>query len=145
MYKVSSYLTTSWYNQLVALYCIDHLHTMANQFFRDGLAAFTTNTYSTAQERFINFCTATKFHPVPATEATLVLFATHLATGNISHTTIKVYLSVVRHLHVSVGLHDYFNLQLTPRLQQVLQGIKKMPSTDSPPRICLPITLQIMC
>ena len=118
---------------------------MASQFFRDGLATSTRNTYSAAQERFINFCTAAKFHPVPATEATLVLFATHLATRNISHSTIKVYLSAVRHLHVSAGLHDHFSLQLTPRLQQVLRGIKKRQALTHPPRIRLPITLQIMC
>ena len=74
--------------------------------------------------RFMAFSNAAKSHPVPATEATLVLFAIHLAVTNISYATIKVYLSGVRHILVSAGLHDHFNLQLTPHLQQVLRGIK---------------------
>ena len=118
---------------------------MASQFFREGLAASTRNTYKVAQQRFINFCAASKLLPVPATEATLVLFATHLATGNISHATIKVYLSAVRHLHVLAGLHDHFNSQLKPRLQLILKGIKKQQVMTHPPRVCLPITLQIIC
>ena len=117
---------------------------MANQFFRDGLTASTRSIYNAAQ-RFNNFCTATKTHSVPATEATLVLFAIHLATTNISYATIKMYLAAIKNLHVSAGLHDHFNLQLTPRLQQVLWGIKKHQAFTHPQRVCLPITFQLMC
>ena len=60
-------------------------------------------------------------------------------------TTIKVYLFAVRHLHVSEGYHEHFNLQLTPRLQLVLRGIRKHQSLTLPKRIRLPITIQIMC
>ena len=45
-----------------------------------------------------------------ATEATLVLFVAHLAENNITQATIKVYLAAVRQLHVSTGLHAWFNL-----------------------------------
>ena len=56
-----------------------------------------------------------------------------------------IYLSVIRHLHMSEGYHDHFNLQLTPRLQLVLWGIKKYQSSTLPGKIRLPITIQIMC
>ena len=85
-----------------------------------------------------------KIPPTPASEATLILFASYLATQNISYTTIKVYLSAVRNMHVSMGLHNVFNAQLTPRLQLTLKGIQKSQASTHPPRVRLPITLQIM-
>ena len=118
---------------------------MARQFFRAGLATSTRNTYNAAQQRFLKFCSATKSHPIPATEAALALFATHLASINLSYTTIKVYLSAMRNLHVSEGYHERFNLQLTPRLQLVLRGIRKHQSLTLPKKINLLITIQIMC
>ena len=76
-----------------------------------------------------------KIPPIPASEATLILFASYLATQNISYTTIKVYLSAVRHMHVSMGLHNFFNAQLTPRLQLTLKGIQKSQTSTHPPRV----------
>ena len=101
-------------------------------------------TYAAGQQRFTSFCDATKIPPLPASEATLILFATHLATQNISHSTIKVYLLAVRHMHISVGLHNFFNTQLTPRLQLTIKGIQKSQASAQPSRVRLPITLKIM-
>ena len=47
-------------------------------------------------------------------------------------------------MHVSAGLHNLFNAQLTPRLQLTLKGIQKSQASAQPPRVRLPITLQIM-
>ena len=85
-----------------------------------------------------------KIPPTPALEATLILFASYLVTQNISYTTIKVYFSAVQHMHVSMGLHNFFNAQLTPRLQLTLKGIQKNQASIHPPRVRLSITLQIM-
>ena len=81
---------------------------------------------------------------MPTTEATLLLFVSYLASLNLSHSTIKVYLSGIRSLHVSQGHHTSFSLQLTPRLQQVLKGIRKHQASGTSPRIRRPITIQIM-
>ena len=108
------------------------------------IAASTLSTYLAGQIRFTNFCKELKVTALPATEATLILFATYLATINISHTTIKVYLAGVRHMHGSVGLFSFFDKQLTPRLQLTLKGIQKNQTGTQPPRIRLPITLQLM-
>ena len=121
-----------------------HLHNLANKFLREGLASSTRSTYAAGEKRFYSFCTATKCHPLPASEATLVLFSTHLAATNTSHSTIKVYLAAVRQLHVLSGLHEFFNRQLTPRLQQVLRGIKKCQAEFRPTKLRLPITTQLM-
>ena len=120
------------------------LYSKAQEFYVNGLAASTLSTYSAGQIRFTNFCRQLKVTPVPSTEDTLILFATYLATINISHTTIKVYLAAVRHMHVSAGLFSFFDKQLTPRLQLTLKGIQKKQGITKPPRIRLPITLQIM-
>ena len=79
-----------------------------------------------------------------ASESALLLFATYLANTNISYVTIKIYISAIRHSHVTTGIHSYFNLQLTPRLQQVLKGIQKNQSVTHPPKVLLPITIEIM-
>jgi len=52
-----------------------------------------------------------------SSEVTLILFASYLATANISHTTIKMFLSAVPHMHVVTGLHKQFGEQLTPCLR----------------------------
>ena len=62
---------------------------------------------------------------LPTSEETLMLFASYLAQQGLAHTTIKVYLFTIRNLHMSSGLHQGFTQQLTPRLEMVLQGIKK--------------------
>ena len=52
------------------------------------------------------FCSSMKCTPVLSSEITLVLFVSHLADSNISHTIIKVYLVAIRQLHVSTGLQS---------------------------------------
>ena len=81
---------------------------MAQQYYNNGLAPTTRSTYAAGQQRYTVFCRSINVHPIPATEQILVLFATHLATTNISHATIKVYLSAIyiytRQLHVTATL-----------------------------------------
>ncbi len=73
-----------------------------------------------------------------------MMFAGHLAREGLSHQSIKVYLSAVRNLHVTAGLHKEWASALTPRLEMVLKGIKKEKAKTNPPRTRLPITLEIM-
>ena len=81
---------------------------------------------------------------MPTSESTLLLFVSHLAKSGLRHGTIKVYLSAVRHMHVSCGKHSEFTTQLTPRLQQVLKGIKRTQSALQEPNLRRPITFNIM-
>ena len=69
---------------------------------------------------------------LPASEATLTLFITYLATGNISYKTIEVYLSEVRHMHVSAGMFSEFGQHLTPHLQPALKGIQHSQAPSHP-------------
>ena len=115
-----------------------------DKFLRDGLAASSITTHAAGQGRYIHFCNTAKVPATPATEYTLILFITHLASTNISYATIKVYLSAIRHMHVSRGWHNHFNQQLTPRLQLILRRIRKHQSSTRMPRVRLPITVQIL-
>ena len=90
---------------------------------------------------YIKFCNQLA---LPTTKSTLLLFVTYLASLNLSHPTIKVYLAGVRSLHVAHSHHFTFNQQLTPQLQQVLKGIQKQQAIGSAPMIRRPITIQIM-
>ena len=73
----------------------------------------------------MKFCQQLNTPLLPTSEATLLLFMANLAMDSLAYTTIKLYLSVIRHLHMTFGLHSSYAEQLTPRLQLVLQGIKK--------------------
>ena len=104
----------------------------------------TWNNYSAGQKHYLTFCAKAQRKELPTSESTLMLFVSHLADTGLTHSTIKVYLSSVRHLHVTQGQHSQFSKQLTPRLQQVLKGIKNVQAATTHPRVRRPITLEIM-
>ena len=81
---------------------------------------------------------------MPTSESTLLLFVSYLAYRNLSYPTIKVYLAGIRSLHVVSGHDVTFHNQLTPRLHQVLKGIRKEKASILPSRLCRPITRDIM-
>jgi len=111
----------------------------------EGLALATRRTYSAGQHSFAIFCSASGSRVLPATKSALLLFISHLASKNISHAIIKVYLAAIRHLHVIASMHKSFEEQLTPWLQLALRGIKRTQAIAIPCRSHLPITLHIMC
>jgi len=118
-----------------------NLYRKAAYFLVFGLAPSTISTYSAGKKRYSQFCSTSLISPMPSYESTLILFGSHLTAKNISHMTIKVYLSALCHMHVVAGLHDLFTKQLTPRLQLVLRGIKvssdylltQTPTANHPP------------
>ena len=71
---------------------ISYLNQMAQYYYDNGLAPATKSTYATGQHRYAAFYKSINTHAMPATEKVLILFATHLATSDISYVTIKVYL-----------------------------------------------------
>jgi len=120
------------------------LHHKAAEFLRNGLAVNTRSTYIAGQSRYQNFCWAINATSIPTSEQTLLLFATHLADSNITYSTIKVYMSAIRHMHVTERCHEEFYSQLTPRVQLALKGIRKSQATSQTQRTRLSITLEIM-
>jgi len=88
------------------------LHRKTAEFLTNGLAPNTRTTYIAGQHRY--FCQAIKAIPIPASERTLLLFATHLAVSNITYSTIKVYIAATHHMYATEGLHEDFYTPLTP-------------------------------
>ena len=114
-------------------------------YLSEGLAHSTRRCYSTAQEKFISFCyqsgrLASSGSPCPADEWTLCLFVTMLAES-LRHSSIKVYLSAVRALHIEQGFDD--PLRNCLRLQRVMKGVKRTQGA-TPSVLRLPVTPEIL-
>ena len=90
-----------------------------------ALSSNTRRSYSSGEKRFLSFCLAHRLFDssgdvLPASEGTLIYFASYLARS-VKHSTIKLYLSAVRNLHVSFGYSDPLQGKLL--LKKVLRGI----------------------
>ena len=83
------------------------------------------------------FCQKLHCSPLPTKEQLLLLFVAHLANEGVAHSTIKVYLSSIRNHHLATGHHQTFASQLTPRVEQALQGVKRTQASQSAPIVCL--------
>ena len=125
---------------------LDHssLEHQCHHFLVQGLASSTRSTYLSGQNKFYDFCLQLgKIHqsgsPCLTDKWTLCLFATFLA-NTVQHSTIKVYLSAVRSLHIEQGFAD--PLVDCLRLQQVPKGIKITQGDTSLLR--LPVTDDMM-
>ena len=78
------------------------------------------------------------------TTCLLLTFVSQLTREGLAHQSIKRYLSAVRNLHITAGLHEEFSKELTPKLEMVSRGIKKQAAKNSPPHVRLPITIEVM-
>ena len=92
-------------------------------YFQSAIAPNSQRTYTSAQQRYIRFCTAVGLAPLPATEHQLCRYASFLASENLVHSTIKGYLSAIRHLQIATGWPDP-GISSMPKLEGVLRGIK---------------------
>lgn len=109
-----------------------------------GLAPSTRRVYSSAQRRFLDFCIQdNRVQPngsiLPANQETLMRFCSHLA-DSLHHTSIKVYLSGIRSLHIDEGYPD--PLADCLQLQRLLRGIKRCQGSNLVKRC--PITSELM-
>ena len=123
---------------------IPNLQRAVLSYYQQGLANSTHHSYNVAIKLYESFCQSISHTPTPTTEYTLLLFTAYLGQRKLAYSTIKVYLSAVRNLHVAAGMHQIFSSQLIPRVQQVVRGICKMQAAERPTQVCLPITINIM-
>lgn len=101
------------------------LELQCQQFSVDGLESTTGSSDASGQRRFVEFCTqlgklGPNGSPCLVDEWKLCLFVTHLAQS-VRPSTIKVYLSAIRALHIEQGFSD--PLVNCLRLQRVLRSI----------------------
>ena len=78
-----------------------------------GLAPSTHKLYQADQKYYFSYSQEAHRMALPASEDTLMMFTSHLAQEGLAQPTFKVYMSAVRHLHVSLGLHSQFTLALS--------------------------------
>ena len=117
-----------------------------DSYFSAGLASSTSRVYRTGINRYLEMCRQLSASPTPASEGLLYKFVAYLALNNIAFSTIKVYLSGVRQLHVREG-HPPPPTTEVARLTQVLRGIKISQAASNQPnpaRKRLPITPEIL-
>lgn len=72
----------------------------------------------------MSFCSQFGMSPLPVTERGLVAFVASMVKQGLQHSTIKSYLSAVRHLQISVGGGDP-RMGGMPQLELVVRGSKK--------------------
>ena len=107
-----------------------------------ALAPSTVGSYKSGQKRYLCFCQDARLQPLPLSERVLCLFVAQLAKENLTHQTIKCYLSAVCYFNIGAGYGDPFGPGIFPMLQYVLRGVKRVPRLPTCPR--LPITLPIL-
>ena len=115
-------------------------------FCQQGIAASTRKTYQSALNRFANFCSLYNvLTPFPVSESLLCYFSIHLACQQLSPQIIKVYLSTIRHMQITLGLPEPREFSSMPRLRLVQSGIQRThASQQMETRVCLPITPTIL-
>jgi hypothetical protein len=98
----------------------------------------TKRTYSSAQNRFLRFCLLYDFEPCPVTEDVLLYYISYLFKDHLKGSTIRVYISAIRNLHVSNGVSF---IGYTPKIAMALKGANVL---SDPPSRKEPITFSIL-
>ena len=113
-------------------------------YFRNGLAPSIHRSYDSAKHRFLSFCNQAHLKLSPISESLLCRYVAHLAEQGLAPKTIKLYLSAVRHLQVSMSISDP-RMGDMPRLEQVVKGVKREYVRKNPDkRERLPITPKLL-
>ncbi len=115
------------------------LEAVVQRLYGHGLSQNSTRTYDSASRRFLWFCDIAGLSPLPLTERTLCLYVESLSQDRIQPSSIRTYLSSLRHLKSQ--LVSQFHTRF-PRLSYVLRGIKRQ--NPSNPDNRLPITPDIL-
>ena len=105
-----------------------------------GIRATTQNTYNSAQKSYLKFCNLYHLIPLPATEQMILWYIAFMNLKKLSPSTIHVYLSALRSLHVMLE----FTLPdvSTPRIKLALKSITE---ASPPPVQKHPITYSLLC
>ena len=112
---------TSYCNYYAAINPIG-LEGLATDLVNNSFASSSRRSYTSAQRHYVQFCECLNFIPIPATERQLVLFVAELAQ-RLSHSTVRSYLSAIRHMQIAEDLGDPLSNAL--RLQLAMKGLKQ--------------------
>ena len=76
---------------------MQELDQAVQRYFAAGLAPATHKTYQSAERRYLDFCGSFSLVPFPTSESILYYFTACLGQQGLAHTSIRMYLSGVRH------------------------------------------------
>ena len=123
------------------LYClsISELDEHSKDLVNSGIRATTQKTYNSAQKSYLEFCNLYHLIPLPATEQIILWYIAYLNLKKLSPSTVHVYLSALRSLHVMSDLAppDIF----TPKVKLSLKSIAE---ASPPPVQKHPITYSLL-
>ena len=86
----------------------------------------TRRSYESSQRQYESFCSWYRLIPLPASQQSLCLYVGFLYEEGLAHSSIKCYLSAVRHLQISRGYSDPFSVDF-PQLQMLPSGNEGLP------------------
>jgi hypothetical protein len=101
-----------------------------------GLRGNTHRTYTSAQRRYITYCLEFNLLSMPASDEVLLQYVAYLFQKGLKGSTIKVYLSAVRSLHV------FNNLTPSVHSEKLLLALKGATRMSAPPRPKAPHNIQ---
>ena len=104
-----------------------------------ALADSTKKSYRSAKRRYNAFCQHNHITPLPVGEQHLCRYVASLANDGLAHTSIKAYLSGMRHLQVEEGWGDP-KFGGMPKLELVLRGVKRTQAMKNKIKPRQPIT-----
>lgn len=118
---------------------LSELRDHARDLVRRGIRGSTAKTYSVAQKRYLDFCASYGLEALPASESTLLNYVAFLDKEGLKSSSMRVYLSSIRALHIDEGLGNPLDKCL--QLSKALKGldIAAAPATQK-----LPITLDVL-
>jgi hypothetical protein len=126
----------------IVMFCfyvlVEELGSVADRLVGSGLKASTMKTYASAQRSYLSFCDEHDLTPLPSSDAVLLLYVAFLHKRGLKGSSIRVYLSGVRNLHV---LSSCVYPEHSPKLQLALRGAVKL---SEPPVRKLPITFSVL-
>ncbi len=116
-----------------------NLEGIAQCLIKDSLAPSSRQAYDCAQAAYTRFCSMLGTPCYPASEDVLVLYVADLSQ-RICDSTIRSYLSAIRHAHLVQGFQD--PMAGKTRLELALKGSRRQWPRAKDPR--LPITPRIL-
>ena len=85
-------------------------------------ASSTKQLYESVQKQYLQFCQSYGLVSLPASEQTLLMYIALLYIRGLKASTVKVYLSSIRSLHIEAGLDSPSDNN--PRIRQAIRSIE---------------------
>ena len=110
---------------------VSRLDQAVDFYFRQRLAPSIHKVYSSAQKRYSDYCSLHHLLLLPVSEEQVCKFISYLADTKLLHLSIKVYLSVLRQLHIANNHPDPKIGDMT-KLDSGFRGCNPPPSQNHP-------------